>query len=350
MEIAKYEIDMLDVKNADAILIHFFDTSENEYVVLVDGGNYGAGETVAKFIKSNYSKKQIDLAICTHCDKDHFGGILALLEQMRDNVKEYIPIKKIWIHDPARHVERGMIKWITDKEEREVKARSVYDIGDKNLWDVLDELIENDRIEWAEPFSNPQDMNQEIDWNGVISVVGPTVDYYTKFVPNFRNDLKKRKNGYKFDEPEEIDIEEADESLNKRIDEAGDDDSPHNRPSVIFLFQPSKNDKCLFTGDASRDSFNNLRDKPLYDSLANVRWLKVPHHGSIYNLDSTLISHFCPKKAYISTKEYNNYLSISIKNALKKVKAEVYATCVGGSKQDRYNLPLHDGYVLATKL
>ena len=39
MTIDRYEIDMLDVKNADAFLIHFFTKEGNEYIVLVDGGN-----------------------------------------------------------------------------------------------------------------------------------------------------------------------------------------------------------------------------------------------------------------------------------------------------------------------
>lgn len=94
MKIQKYEIDMLDVKNADAFLIHFFTDLNYEYVILVDGGNYGDGETIAQFICDKYAQNYIDLAICTHCDKDHFGGIMYLLEQMRDKVEDCVNIKK----------------------------------------------------------------------------------------------------------------------------------------------------------------------------------------------------------------------------------------------------------------
>ena len=79
MSIDRYEIDMLDVKNADAFLIHFFTTEGFEYVVLIDGGNYSDGERITQFIHDNYTQQYIDLAICTHCDKDHFGGIMYLL-------------------------------------------------------------------------------------------------------------------------------------------------------------------------------------------------------------------------------------------------------------------------------
>ena len=326
MNIVKYEIDMLDVKNADAFLIHFFTDNNLEYIVLVDGGNYSDGETIVQFIREHYAQQYIDLAICTHCDKDHFGGIMYLLEQMKEDVSGHISIREIWIHDPARHVEKGLIQWVTDKEKRNVKARSVYDINDSNLWDILDYLISSGKIQWAEPFSN----SQETNWNGVISVIGPTIEYYTSLVPDFRNDLLRKKNGDDKAEPDKIDIEEADETLNKRIDEAYDDSSPHNRSSVIFLFTPQKGKKYLFTGDACRDSFNNLTDEALYNSLNNLDWLKIPHHGSIHNLDSTLITHFSPKTAYVSTKEYNNYLSRSIINAFKKVGTRVYSTSQNG--------------------
>ena len=44
MKVTKYEIDMLNVKAADAFLIHFFNDENNyEYVVLIDGGNYDDG-------------------------------------------------------------------------------------------------------------------------------------------------------------------------------------------------------------------------------------------------------------------------------------------------------------------
>ena len=53
MCVDKYEIDMLDVKDADAFLIHFYDDANKEYIVLVDAGRYEDGERVSKFIKEN---------------------------------------------------------------------------------------------------------------------------------------------------------------------------------------------------------------------------------------------------------------------------------------------------------
>lgn len=83
MNATKYEIDMLGVGAADALLVRFFDENDKAYIILVDAGNYCNGETIAKFVKERYNTFQIDLAICTHCDDDHFGGFIFLLEDVR---------------------------------------------------------------------------------------------------------------------------------------------------------------------------------------------------------------------------------------------------------------------------
>ena len=84
MKITKYEIDMLDVAAADAFLLHFWDDeTKYEYVILIDAGNYEDGKKVAKFIHEHYKQQYIDLAISTHCDKDHFGGLVYFLYKSR---------------------------------------------------------------------------------------------------------------------------------------------------------------------------------------------------------------------------------------------------------------------------
>ena len=59
-EITKFEIDMLDVKAADAFLIHAYakqpSGSEYEYIVLVDAGNEGDGEKVLNHIQPLLSR------------------------------------------------------------------------------------------------------------------------------------------------------------------------------------------------------------------------------------------------------------------------------------------------------
>ena len=262
MKVTKYEIDMLDVKAADAFLIHFFNDENNrEYVVLIDGGNYDDGKTIAEFIRTNYTQHYIDLAICTHCDKDHYGGLVYLLEQQRDKGDDNMGIREIWVDDPANHVELGKIKWYRKQDTLEVEARTVFDLGDTNLMKIIDDLVENGDIEHYEPFADADDYDDKpytaSKWSNLISVIGPTVDYYSELAPDFRNDLQKK--DYETDEENEPNIELKEGKVySKTLEDAGDDPSTHNQSSVIVKFIPDDDNVFLFMGDAGRDAIHNL--------------------------------------------------------------------------------------------
>jgi len=328
MKVTKYEIDMLNVKAADACLIHFFDEHDNDYVVLVDAGNYGDGQVVVDFIKNRYGKSTIDLAICTHCDSDHFGGFIYLLEQIRDNTKNKITIKEIWVHDPADHIELGQIKWVRKEETKNVKARSVYDLGDKNMLDILDGLA--NQIKWFEPFSDAAEFENQpyraSVFDGKIEVVGPSVEFYESLVVDFRNDLSRKDYNTNEDEDDSAELKADGTIYSKTLDDAGDDPSDQNQSSVMFVFKPDDNKKFFFMGDAGRKAIDNLKYKSDKDLINKVHWLKVPHHGSKYNLDNEMISHIHPTIAYISTEKVGHYLSMAVVNGLKKCNCSVYST------------------------
>lgn len=353
MKVTKYEIDMLDVKAADAFLIHFFnDENNSEYVVLIDGGNYDDGKRIAEFIRTNYTQHYIDLAICTHCDKDHYGGLVYLLEQQRDKQDDNMGIREIWVDDPANHVELGKIKWYRKQETLEIEARSVFDLGDTNLMKLIDELVDDKKIKFFEPFADADNYSVESyissKWSGLITIIGPTVDYYSDLVPDFRNDLQKK--DYETDENEDSSVELTEGQVySKTLEDAGDDPSTHNQSSVIVKFIPDDDNVFLFMGDAGRDAIDNMSEENI-DSIQNVYWLKVPHHGSKYNIDNDMINHIHPEVAYISTEKYGHYLSKAVVNALKKAGAWVYATNSNQSMCHRCNTVTHAGYTTASPL
>jgi len=124
--------------------------------------------------------------------------------------------------------------------------------------------------------------------------------------------------------------------LSKTLDSAKDDASAHNQSSIVFLFKPKEGEKYLFTGDAGRDAFNHVPQN-LINYFKGVSWIKVPHHGSKHNLDSTIIKHVNPKVAYISTEKQGKYLNRCTVNALKNNGTKVYST-----SQNRSSI-LHHG-------
>lgn len=148
-------------------------------------------------------------------------------------------------------------------------------------------------------------------------MIGPTVDYYSELAPDFRNDLQKK--DYETDEGNEPNIELKEGKVySKTLEDAGDDPSTHNQSSVIVKFVPDDENVFLFMGDAGRKAFDNMSEENI-GSIKNSYWLKVPHHGSKYNLDNDMINHINPDVAYISTEKYGHYLSKAVVNALKKL-------------------------------
>lgn len=353
MKVEKFEIDMLDVKDADAFLIHFFDAETGyEYVVLIDGGRYEDGKTIAKFINDNYSQNYIDLAICTHCDDDHYGGLLYLLEQQRDGGSDNMNIREIWVDDPGEHVYLGKVKWYRKQDTLEVEARSVYDYDKTNLLSVIEELVECKKITWLEPFSDADEHKNDSyissKWENLFTVISPSVSFYEDLVPDFRNDLQKK--DYETNEETETDVELNDGCVYSRtLANAGDDPSTHNQSSVIIKFVPADGHVYLFMGDAGRKAIANMTQNDI-DSIAKVYWLKVPHHGSKYNMDNDMVNHICPKVAYISTKKYGHYLSKPLVDALKKNGAKVFSTNINGSMCHRNGTKTHKGYSSASPL
>lgn len=315
-EITRYEIDMLDVKAADVFLIHAYvaDESETEleYVILVDAGNEDDGSKIYNHIKKYYDKKEIDLAIITHCDSDHYGGMQYLINK-HSNCNDNFKICKVWVHDPYNHVGGDDVKYIRKKETLRNRLHAVYGFSDGSN---LLELLDNAKIAREEVFSGDSynDLN--------IKVLGPDKDYYESLIPDFRVDLdfiEEQDDKYviSFNQNE-------DDFYSKALEDAYDDKSKVNQSSIIFLFKPT-NQKLLFTGDAGKEALHRVIDEDKDNTLKNLDWLKVPHHGSKHNLDNGIISYFHPKISYISTEKIGKFVNKCTINALKKV-GKVYST------------------------
>lgn len=323
MTITKYEIDFLNVEDADAILIHFYDEYNNSYVVAIDAGRYGDGDTVIQFIKEHYGTKVIDLAICTHCDDDHYGGFIRMLEEQKRMPYTGIKIKQFMINDPGKYAVADDYKYYRLDSSVKDKAREVYDgEKDKNLIEMIDDL----KISRVEALSyggnNAWSFNE-----GTFEILAPTLSYYKSLVPSLRNEL----------EPYDTTDTDSDDTslvygkcLSPKLDATKDDTSSHNRSSVIVLFKPNATDKFVFMGDASEDSFNKMLEMDR-KKMANATLLKVPHHGSHHNMCSSIINLVNPDIAIVSAKSTKKYFSPRVKFALKKKGAAVYSTHINGS-------------------
>lgn len=332
---------MLDVGAADAVLLHFFvkvaTDAELEYVVLFDAGNECDGEKILNHINKYYNQKYIDLAICTHCDKDHFGGFKRLLEE-HNKARSEFKINKFWIHDPGKHVTADDVKRLRLDDSARERIRHLLDFEDgSNLFSMIDDA----GIPREEVFAGKVDdfMN--------LRVWGPSLDYYEELLPGFRHDLDFYPNEKK--EEDRVRDDADDEILSQALADASDDGSAQNQSSIVVSFEAG-NKMLLFTGDAGRDALHRIVDTDAYGRLKGVSFLKVPHHGSKHNLDNTIITHLNPKASYVSTEKFGKYINKCTVNALKKV-GKVYATmksrCIWYHPMDNNT---REGYSTATPL
>lgn len=317
--ITKFEIDMLDVKAADAFLIHAFvdyDSIECEYIVLVDAGNEGDGKRILKHINKYYDQKYVDLAICTHCDIDHYGGFKELIQEHEDRESPF-EIKQFWVHDPFQHVDVDDVKYVRKEQTLRKRLDEAYSFSDGSS---LLALIDKAMISREEPFTGKS-------YDPIsLYVLGPDESFYESLIPDFRVDLD-----FKDEQLDEIysgfyrfvyNTEE--EFYSKTLDSAQDDPSKVNQSSVIMAFNPGDS-LFLFTGDAGREALQRVIAKDKHGELKEVKWMKVPHHGSKHNLNSAIISYFHPAISYISTEKYGKFANVCTVNALKKV-GSVYST------------------------
>ena len=99
-------------------------------------------------------------------------------------------------------------------------------------------------------------------------------------------------------------------------------------------------------GDAGRDAFNNMLGSDR-NKMQNALVLKVPHHGSKYNMDSTMINFINPTIAVVSAESTEKYFSPLVKNALKRKGVLVYSTMNSGHLWYNHGFEERVGYTSA---
>jgi beta-lactamase superfamily II metal-dependent hydrolase len=305
---AQYEYELLKVHDADAIIIRHY-VENKPYIILIDAGNEKDAYKIKKHLQKYYDKLYIDLAICTHPDSDHKDGFFGLL-----NDKE-VTIKELWLTDPADHLDSNDIQRYRSKPNAVAAVRKIWQKSTDASLNLIDLAM-----------ANSVKVRSVIDGAGheilPITIVGPTPKYYKEVVKDMVADygVKTYESCGKdyYDNLFAIDEDE----IRSVIDEA-EDDSPYNASSLVVLYEPEVGKKLLFAGDATTTSLQMMLEN--YRKLRNVDLLKVPHHGSERNLNTSIIKELSPKKSYISADGNKNHPSARLVYWLSKY-GDVYST------------------------
>lgn len=306
-----YEVIIIDVGDADAIVINYHD-GFRWWTAVVDAGNVGDGCKIKKYIKHiENSKYVIDYAFCTHPDKDHKGGFFDLLTDYQ------VQICKFVIRRPDTLMRNDRRSILYKIGVLEYAAKAVYNHPTDSTRNLIDE---------AKIYSQLIEPILGNDIPGMpLAVIGPRHRFFQdacyEMATTFA-ELEDESNAVNYAEDEFPPEEEA-----KSVMDEVKEESPTNKSSLILLFHPEN--RCfLLAGDScSATLADAVEDYPL--AIPGCV-LNVPHHGSKHNLTTEVIDSLRPSSAVISARGSKKHPNRAVVHFLSKY-CNVYSTSKSGT-------------------
>ncbi len=297
----RIKIKVLNVADADAIIVSLSDSIKGDILLLIDGGRHShSGLVIEHTAKEAISlgKKAPDYILCTHFDSDHIGGLLDVVKHFKNDIghillhktTEYFnQIIKANTRSDESSIFPSEADCILTAEENDIVLESI-----KQEAELID-LIKSYNIQSSEPIAQQFSFGV---WDDTIKIIGPSLGFYKTLFPNHftPKDIV-------ITEPLiELMSEDGNLKENENPFEAFDKlkrtkvSAPNLNSAILKIEYNGRS--FLFTGDASIESFLSIDN--FERELADVFWLKVPHHGSKNNLNSMLVKLFNPKYVVVS--------------------------------------------------
>jgi beta-lactamase superfamily II metal-dependent hydrolase len=265
-----YEFDFLPVgegeRSGDAITARFTHpvTGANVHVV-IDAGFERSGESLIEHVKDFYGTDVVDLALLTHPDGDHIGGMGKVIRGLR--------VRRLGLHHLAAHGGRSL--------------RASPEVDD------LIAVAQAQGTEAFEPFTGAQ------FFGGAVTILSPTEAWYEELVAAQVAEEASRKAAAGEDSTL---LEAASRRLSRLLKTIGiagfeipfDDKGgpgPRNNSSLVTLFKFDDGFRGLLTADAGVAALGYAWD---YLEASGVDssppdFVQIPHHGSRKNGASDLL-------------------------------------------------------------
>ncbi len=340
-----YEVDFLSVGNGEcggdgiALRVGNLTGSRSEQsVVVIDGGYQETGEQLVEFVKTYYKTDYVDVAVSTHPDNDHSGGLSVVVEKL--NVGE------LWMHKPWEHTQ-DIAKMFKDGR---VSDMSVAEAIRKSLDSVreLERIANRKKIPIIEPFTGTS------KWGTILQVVGPTPDFYQSLLSDFRctPEAKYTSVFERLLKGTADIVTTVAENWNIETLTDGGVTSAENNSSAILLFRPEAGHALLLTADAGVPALSLAAD--ILDGIAfdynTTKMIQMPHHGSRRNVGPTILNRLLGNKkatdgmlrcAYVSAPKDGSpkHPAKRVMNAFRRRGAYVYGTMDGQNVRYQHNAP-----------
>lgn len=324
----KIKIKVLNLGDADCTMV-LLENNQSKYFMIIDSGKESHSDVVHEEINQFIEKEsinQIDAVLLTHYDNDHIGGMLRLFNNFQTKITTLFAMGiSETLNIPSKNKRIEPERFLPSDDDDAIGSSMDFS-KTKNL-DLLIRTIEQEKELIKEvnktkiPIQKPIANSLNIEEFPEIQILGPSEEYLTSLYPKISQledffEVESILESYEGESPRFEDPFEQLDSIKKS------NVTKENLVSVILLIT-IKGKKFLFPGDAGIKSFLAI---PNYEEhLKDLFWLKVPHHGSINNIDSELIKQFLPKYAAISGKKYYSEV---VANCFKAIGSEVKVTSI----------------------
>ncbi len=309
----EYYVNILDVGDADAIVINYKDENSQWWTIVVDAGNVGDGKLVKKYIKHTCNGNYIiDYAVCTHPDKDHKGGFFDLFADANVIISNFV------FANPETILSTDWRRLQFQTGLLAQQGKETYNHPNDGRKNLIDIIRQNDThiYEWT----------YNTDLVGIpLKIVGPTAQFLKDSIYEMAlhfAELSDETDAELYNEDETMTDDEA-----KSVMDTEKEESPTNKASLILLFHPA-NRKFLLAGDACAKSIHDVVDA--YGDEIKGCTLKVPHHGSKHNLTTEVIDLLAPSSATVSCKGSKKHPNSGVVYWLSKY-CNVYSTAKSGT-------------------
>lgn len=184
------------------------------------------------------------------------------------------------------------------------------------------DFLKNTNINIIQPFAG----RQYPGWEDVITVLGPSENFYNTLLPKLQN-TRIQITEHLVYESKTADRKKGMPIFSEMIDPCLALAKKRKVPvtavnQASIIIQIMVNDqKYLFTGDAAVNSITEIPGYP--DIIKNVYWLKVAHHASRNSNSTELFKIMTPKYAFVSG---NRHIDNEVINCLKVEKVKVMTT------------------------
>lgn len=275
MGMAMITVEALAAGEGDCLWVEW-DDGPRRRRMLIDGGTPAAGRALAeRFARQPVAERDFELAVCTHIDEDHIGGLLALLAEP----PEGFATGDLWFNGYDHLVPADLL----GKASGEKLAALVRQTGIP--WNAATggRAIVVPSGEGEPPVVRLPGLT--------LTLLSPTWDRLARLRADWET-WKARQKAKEEPRPRDLlgqPVRPLSIPWHELARDYTPDQSPANGASIAFCAEHADGSRVLFGGDAHAEVLAETVRRIERAGRYRIDLCKVPHHGSAHNVSPGLL-------------------------------------------------------------